>query len=83
MRRIRLDEWTVKPSGEAGMRKKSRDDKRGICDRRECGSNKKRRRPTLKWKLMDSIIYIRMRKEYLEREGILVKVGDRRWRLRV
>jgi len=31
---------------------------------------------------MDSIIYIRMRNEYLEREGILVKVGDRRWRLR-
>jgi len=46
------------------------------------GSNKKRRRPIQKWKLMDSIIYIRMRNEYLEREGILVKVGDRRWRLR-
>lgn len=44
---------------------------------------KARRRPTPRWKIKDSIIYIRMRDEYLEREGILVKVGERRWRLRV
>ncbi len=71
MRRIRLDEWI-----------KTTDAGKGMPGHEGRGSNKKRRRPIQKWKLMDSIIYIRMRNEYLEREGILVKVGDRRWRLR-
>ena len=42
-----------------------------------------RRRPTPEWKLLDSIIYIRMRDRYLQREGILRQVGKRRWKLKV
>jgi len=42
-----------------------------------------RRRPTPLWKIRDSIIYIRMRDEYLAREGILVKTGERKWYLKV
>ncbi len=71
MRRIRLDEWIN--ATEVG---------KGISNHEERSPNKKRRRPIQKWKLLDSIIYIRMRNDYLEREGILVKVGDRKWRLR-
>ncbi len=82
MRRIRLNEWIERPSGETGLRKTSGEDRAGMHGHGGSSPNKKRRRPVLKWKLMDSIIYIRMRNEYLEREGILVKVGDRRWRLR-
>ena len=74
MRRIRLDEWSANTSEES---------RQGMYIHGERGSNKKRRRPTQKWKLLDSIIYIRMRNDYLEREGMLVKVGERRWRLRV
>ena len=50
-------------------------------DRRS--EKKVRRRPTPGWKIMDSIIYIRMRDEYLAREGILVKTGEREWYLSV
>lgn len=45
MRRIRLDEWI-----------KSTDVGKGISSREERSPNKKRRRPTQKWKLLDSII---------------------------
>lgn len=42
-----------------------------------------RRRPIAKWKLLDSIIYIKMRDQYLQETGILQKVGRRRWKLRI
>lgn len=38
-------------------------------------------RPTPKWKLVDSIKYIKMRDEYLRRKGILVKKGKRKFQL--
>lgn len=38
-------------------------------------------RPTPKWKLEDSIIFIKKREEYLQEEGILVRTGKRTWRL--
>ncbi len=38
-------------------------------------------RPTPRWKLTDSIKYIKMRDQYLRKNGILVKVGKRRWKL--
>jgi hypothetical protein len=41
-----------------------------------------RRRPTERWKILDSIIFIRARDEYLQKEGILVKTGERKWRVR-
>ncbi len=44
---------------------------------------KVRRRPTPKWKLIDSIKYIKMRNEYLREEGILVKKGEMKWKLNV
>ncbi len=53
------------------------------------GSSKGRRkkfpktRPTEDWKLRDSIKYIRLRDKYLQEEGILVKIGERKWRLNV
>ncbi|MFW5946732.1 MAG: hypothetical protein ACOCTN_07690 [Candidatus Natronoplasma sp.] len=40
-------------------------------------------RPTPKWKLRDSIRYIERRDEYLREKGILVKKGDRKWKLDV
>ncbi len=40
-----------------------------------------RRRPTPRWKIRDSIQYIRMRDRYLQEQGILVKVGPRRYHL--
>ncbi len=42
-----------------------------------------KRRPTPKWKLRDSIRYIKRKDEYLREEGILVKKGDRKWKLNV
>jgi hypothetical protein len=42
-----------------------------------------RRRPVAKWKLLDSIVYIKMRDKYLQETGILKKVGKRRWKLRI
>ncbi len=39
------------------------------------------RRPTPRWKLRDSIRYIRRRDRWLEEQGILVKTGDREYRL--
>ncbi len=39
-----------------------------------------RHRPTPRWKLIDSIVYIKMRDEYLQQEGILVRTGERRWK---
>ncbi len=40
-------------------------------------------RPTPNWKLSDSIKYIKRRDKYLQEEGILVKIGERKWRLKV
>lgn len=42
-----------------------------------------RRRPVPNWKLLDSIMYIKMRDKYLQETGILQKVGKRRWKLRI
>ena len=42
-----------------------------------------KRRPSPKWKVRDSIKYIKRRDEYLREEGILVKKGDRKWMLNV
>jgi len=42
-----------------------------------------RRRPVPKWKLIDSIIYIKMRDQYLQENGILQKLGKRRWKLMI
>ncbi len=40
-----------------------------------------RRRPTFKWKLIDSIAYIKIRDRYLRNEKILIPIGKRRYRL--
>lgn len=40
-----------------------------------------RRRPVSDEELANSIKYIRMRDVYLQKEGILVQTGERRWRL--
>jgi hypothetical protein len=40
-----------------------------------------RSRPVAKWKLLDSILYIKMRDKYLQETGVLQKLGKRRWRL--
>jgi len=40
-----------------------------------------RRRPTPRWKIRDSIIYIRRRDRWLAEQGILVRLGPRRYRL--
>lgn len=39
-------------------------------------------RPTTEEQLLNSIIWIKRQKEYLAREGILVRTGPRTWRLR-
>ncbi|MDP6157126.1 MAG: hypothetical protein QGH39_08910 [Candidatus Thermoplasmatota archaeon] len=65
MRRVTLDEWL-----KTSPPKSEKRGRRGV-----------RRRPTTRWKLIDSINFIRMRNEYLERKGILVRTGDRRWRI--
>lgn len=38
-----------------------------------------RRRPKHEWELINSIIFIKMRDEYLKRRGIIVRVGKRRY----
>lgn len=38
-------------------------------------------RPTQDWKLEDSIKYIERMDKYLREEGILVKIGERKWKL--
>jgi len=40
-----------------------------------------RRRPTPKWKLLDSIIYIKLRDKYLKKEGIIQELDNRLWRV--
>ena len=45
--------------------------------------NKIKRRPSPKWKVRDSIRYIKRRDKYLREKGILVKKGDRKWKLNV
>ena len=40
-----------------------------------------RRKPSTEEALLNSINYIRMQREYLEKEGILVRTGKRTWRL--
>lgn len=40
-----------------------------------------RRRPVPKWKLYNSINYIKMRDKYLQEVGILEKIDDRNWKL--
>jgi len=67
MRRVTLEEW-LKDSPP----KSEKSGKRGV-----------RRRPSPQWKLIDSINFIRMRNDYLEREEILVRTGKRRWKLRL
>lgn len=42
-----------------------------------------KRRPVPKWKLIDSILYIKARDKYLQEEGILTQIGERRWRLKI
>lgn len=42
-----------------------------------------RRRPVAKWKLLDSIMYIKMRDQYLQNTGILQKIDRRVWKLRI
>jgi hypothetical protein len=39
------------------------------------------RRPVSNEGLANSIKYIRLRDAYLQREGVLVRTGDRSWRL--
>lgn len=38
-------------------------------------------RPSTDWELTNSIKFIRMRDKYLREEGILVKIGERKWKL--
>ncbi len=52
-------------------------------DRPEKHSRAPRQRPTPRWKMEDSIEYIKMRDRYLQEQGILVRLGKRHWRLRV
>lgn len=40
-----------------------------------------RRRPTFKWKLIDSIAYIKLKDNYLRNKKILIPIGQRRYRL--
>ena len=40
-----------------------------------------RRRPVSDEALANSIRYIRMRDKYLQENGILVQIGERKWRL--
>ncbi len=40
-----------------------------------------RRRPVSKEKLSNSIKYIKMRDRYLQKNGILVRTGERTWKL--
>ncbi len=40
-----------------------------------------RRRPVSKEKLSNSIRYIKMRDRYLQKNGILVRTGERSWKL--
>jgi hypothetical protein len=42
-----------------------------------------RRRPVSQESLINSIIYIRARDRYLQKEGILTEIGPRRWRLKL
>lgn len=42
-----------------------------------------RRRPVSQEALINSIIYIKARDRYLQREGILTEIGPRRWRLKI
>ncbi len=48
---------------------------------RKYRERKVKRRPTPRWKLIDSIKYIKMRDRYLQRENILVRKGEREWEL--
>ena len=41
------------------------------------------RRPSPRWKVVDSVLYIIARDEYLQKAGILTKTGERRWYLKV
>jgi hypothetical protein len=41
-----------------------------------------RRRPVQEWKLIDSLMFIKARREYLEKEGILVRTGKKNWTMR-
>ncbi len=38
-------------------------------------------RPSTDWELTNSIKFIKMRDKYLREEGILVKIGERKWKL--
>ncbi len=40
-----------------------------------------RRRPVSNEELINSILYIKARDEYLQNAGILTRIGPRRWRL--
>lgn len=53
------------------------------CAGGRTGARKKipKGRPTSDWKLRNSIIFIKRRDEYLQKEGILVRTGRRSWRL--
>ena len=42
-----------------------------------------RRRPSPRWKVADSVLYILARDEYLQKAGILTKTGERSWYLKV
>ena len=42
-----------------------------------------RKRPKSDWKLNDAILYIRMRNKYLKKNGILVKISARNYKLNV
>jgi hypothetical protein len=42
-----------------------------------------RRRPVSHEELINSIIYIKARDKYLQKEGILTEIGLRRWRLKI
>ena len=40
-----------------------------------------RRRAKSKWEIRNSILFIKLKDAYLEKNGILVKVGKRRYRM--
>ena len=50
----------------------------------EIPSKKKtKRKLTPRWKLLDSIKFIKMKDKYLKEKGVLVKKGKRKYRLNV
>ena len=71
MRRIKLEEWCKEISAQ----------QKEILSQGKPKAVK--RKPTSEQEFINSIIYIKMRDEYLQNEGILVKIGKRRYRFNI